>query len=279
MSEKGRLWRTFKKNKTALIGSIVAILIIIAACLAPVISPYDPFEQDVANRLGPPRRLHFLGSDDFGRDVLSRVIWSIRISLTVGLFSVIIGLFIGTMMGVVAGYKGGIVEIVIMRTVDVLLCFPTLITGIMVAAILGTGQVNLIITIGIIFTPRFARLAYGPTLGIKEVEYLNAARVIGASHLRMIGRHLLPNIFGDLLVAATLWMGAAILMEASLSFLGLGVSPPNPTWGNMIKSGMDNLSNAPWLSLYPGLATLITVLSFNMIGDGLRDVIDPKLRI
>jgi len=279
MSEKGRLWRTFKKNKTALIGSIVAILIIIAACLAPVISPYDPFEQDVANRLGPPSRLHFLGSDDFGRDVLSRVIWSIRISLTVGLFSVIIGLFIGTMMGVVAGYKGGIVEIVIMRTVDVLLCFPTLITGIMVAAILGTGQVNLIITIGIIFTPRFARLAYGPTLGIKEVEYLNAARVIGASHLRMIGRHLLPNIFGDLLVAATLWMGAAILMEASLSFLGLGVSPPNPTWGNMIKSGMDNLSNAPWLSLYPGLATLITVLSFNMIGDGLRDVIDPKLRI
>jgi peptide/nickel transport system permease protein len=163
--------------------------------------------------------------------------------------------------------------------VDVLLSFPTLITGIMVVAILGSGMTKLIVTIGIVFAPRFARLAYGPTLAVKERDYVSSAKVIGASSYRILLRYLLPNIFGEVLVAATLWVGTAIVTEASLSFLGLGVSPPAPTWGNMIKSGIDRLSNAPWLCLFPGLAILITVLSFNMIGDGLRDITDPKLRI
>jgi len=279
MVENRKLWRTFKRNKTALIGSVIAIIIIIIAIVAPWISPYDPLEQDVFHRLTPPERSHLLGTDEYGRDVLSRLIWGTRISLSVGILSIMLGLIIGTVMGMVAGYKGGIIDTGIMRMVDVLLAFPTLITGIMVAALLGPGLDKLIITIGIVFAPRFARLAYGPTLAVKEREYVFSARVIGASSFRIITRYLLPNIFGEVLVAATLWVGTAIITEASLSFLGLGISPPTPTWGNMIKRGIDRLTNAPWLSISPGLSILITVLSFNMIGDGLRDVADPKLRI
>lgn len=278
MSENKNLWRTFKKNKTALVGSIIAIGIIITAIAAPLISPYDPLEQDVFHRLTPPDSSHLFGTDEYGRDILSRVIWGSRISLIVGVVSIMVGLAIGTVMGMVAGYKGGLIDTGIMRMVDVLLAFPALITGVMVAALLGPGLDKLIITIGIVFTPRFARLAYGPTLMIKEREYVYSARVIGASSFRIVSHYLLPNIFGEVLVAGTLWVGTAIMTEASLSFLGLGVSPPTPTWGNMIKSGIDRLSNAPWISIFPGLFILIVVLSFNMIGDGLRDITDPKLR-
>jgi len=211
--------------------------------------------------------------------VMSRIIYGTRISLSVGLFSVLLGMIMGTCMGMTAGYAGRFLELVIMRTVDVLLSFPTLIIGILVAAVMGSGLIKLIITIGIVFAPRFARLAYGPTLSVKEMEYVNAAKVVGAGHLRILTRYILPNIFGDVLVAGTLWMGAAIMIEASLSFLGLGVSPPTPTWGNMIRSGIDQLTQVPSLPVFPGLAILTTVLSFNMIGDGLRDIADPKLRV
>jgi peptide/nickel transport system permease protein len=280
MTDKRRkLWRTYKSNKTALIGSVIAILIIVLAILAPWIAPYDPLEQSVFNRLAPPKGDHLLGTDEYGRDVLSRILWGARISLMVGVLSVIIGLAVGTWLGMVAGYRGGVIEAGIMRMVDVLLSFPTLITGIMVVALMGPGLFKLILTIGIVFSPRFARLAYGPTLAVKEKEYVQSAKVIGASHFRILTRYILPNILGEVLVAATLWIGTAVIIEASLSFLGLGVSPPMPTWGNMIKGGIDRLTNAPWLSVFPGLAILITVLSFNMIGDGLRDIADPKLRI
>lgn len=278
MSENRNLWRTFKKNKTALVGSIIAIGIIMTAIAAPWISPYDPLVQDVFHRLTPPDGSHLFGTDEYGRDILSRVIWGSRISLIVGVVSIMVGLAIGTVMGMVAGYKGGVIDTGIMRMVDVLLAFPALITGVMVAALLGPGLDKLIITIGIVFAPRFARLAYGPTLMVKEREYVYSARVIGASSFRIVSHYLLPNIFGEVLVAGTLWVGTAIMTEASLSFLGLGVSPPTPTWGNMIKSGIDRLSNAPWISIFPGLFILIVVLSFNMIGDGLRDITDPKLR-
>ena len=277
--EKGKLWRTFKRNKTAVVGTVVALLVVLFAAVAPLISPYDPLDQDIAHRLRSPNRSHLLGTDEYGRDILSRILWGARVSLSVGVLSILLGLVIGTAMGMFAGYRGGFVDTAIMRMVDVLLSFPMLITGIMVAAILGSGITKLIITVGIVFAPRFARLAYGPTLTVKERDYVSSARVIGASHSRIILRYLLPNIFGEVLVAATLWVGTAIVTEASLSFLGLGVSPPAPTWGNMIKSGIDRLSNAPWLCLFPGLAILITVFSFNMIGDGLRDITDPKLRM
>ncbi len=273
-----KLWRTFKRNKTAVIGAGIAALVILTALLAPWISPYDPLEQDVLHRLSPPERAHLLGTDEYGRDVLSRVVWGTQISLAVGIFSVLLAMVIGTAMGMIAAYVGEMRGMMIMRLVDVLLSFPTLITGIMVVAVLGSGLGKLIITIGIVFTPRFARLAYGPILAVKENEYINAARVIGTGGVEIMTRHLLPNIFGDVLVAGTLWIGTAIMVEAGLSFIGLGVSPPTPTWGNMIKTGIDQLTNAPWLSIFPGLAILITVLSFNMIGDGLRDITDPKLR-
>jgi peptide/nickel transport system permease protein len=277
--EKGKLWRTFKKNKTALMGSVILLTIIALALLAPWISPYDPLEQNIRGRLKPPSPVHLLGTDEFGRDVLSRVLWGTRISLTVGILSIGFGLLIGTAMGLVAGYRGGIAGSLIMRLVDVLLSFPVLISGILVVAILGPGMGKLILTIGIVFVPRFARLAYGPTLTIKEREYVYSARVIGVGNLRMLTHYLFPNILGEVLVAGTLWVGTAILTEASLSFLGLGISPPVPTWGNMIKTGVDRLTTAPWLSLFPGLSILATVLSINMIGDGLRDVTDPKLRV
>jgi peptide/nickel transport system permease protein len=278
MSDHRKLWRTFKSNKTAIAGAAMASMVVLTAVFAFVIAPYDPIEQNVFHRLKPPERSHLLGTDEYGRDVLSRVIWGTQISLTVGFFSVLLGMIMGTTMGMVAGYTGGKTDVIIMRMVDVLMSFPTLITGILVAAILGSGLIKLIITIGIIFAPRFARMAYGPTLAVKEMEYISSARVIGAGNFRIITHYILPNIFSEILVAGTLWMGTAIMIEASLSFLGLGVSPPTPTWGNMIKSGIDNLSNAPWLSLFAGLAILTTVLSFNMIGDGLRDIADPKLR-
>ncbi len=278
MSDHRKLWRTFKSNKPAIAGAAMASMVVLTAVFAFVIAPYDPIDQNVFHRLKPPERSHLLGTDEYGRDVFSRVIWGTQISLTVGFFSVLLGMIMGTAMGVVAAYTGGKTDVIIMRLVDVLMSFPTLITGILMAAILGSGLVKLIITIGIIFAPRFARMAYGPTLVVKEMEYISSARVIGAGNFRIITHHILPNIFSEILVAGTLWMGTAIMIEASLSFLGLGVSPPTPTWGNMIKSGIDNLSNAPWLSLFAGLAILITVLSFNLIGDGLRDIADPKLR-
>jgi peptide/nickel transport system permease protein len=192
--------------------------------------------------------------------------------------SVALGLTVGTAMGLTAGYRGGLTGSLIMRGVDVLLAFPTLLTGIMVVAILGPGPDKLIITIGIVLVPRFARLAYGPTLAVKELDFVSAARVIGAGGFRIMTRHILPNIAGEILVAATLWLGTAVMIEASLSFLGLGISPPTPTLGNMIKSGIDRLTLAPWLSLFPGLTVLAVVLAFNMIGDALRDIADPKLR-
>jgi len=277
--EKGKLWRTFKKNRTALVGSVIILTIIALALLAPWISPYDPLEQNIRSRLKSPSQAHPLGTDEFGRDVLSRVLWGTRVSLTVGILSIGLGLLVGTAMGTIAGYRGGITGSMIMRLVDVLLSFPVLISGILVVAILGPGMGKLIFTIGIVFVPRFARLAYGPTLAIKEREYVYSARVIGVGDLRIMTHYLFPNILGEVLVAGTLWVGTAILTEASLSFLGLGISPPTPTWGNMIKTGVDRLTTAPWLSIFPGLSILTTVLSINMIGDGLRDVTDPKLRV
>lgn len=279
MGARGRVWRTFRKNKTALVGSVIAIIVIILAILAPWLSPHDPLKQNVYHRLTPPERAHLLGTDSFGRDILSRIIWGARVSLMVGILSVVIGMVIGTAMGVVAGYSGGMVEGIIMRSVDVLMSFPNLIMGLLVMAILGSGLTKLIIAIGIVMAPRFARLAYGPTLAIKEKDFVDAARALGVSGTRIMAQHLLPNIFGEVLVMATLWVGTAIRIEANLSFIGLGVAPPTPTWGNMIRNGVEWLTNAPWLSLFPGLAILITILSFNMMGDGIRDITDPKLQV
>ena len=273
-----RMWSTFSRNKTAMAGGVLALLILAVAIFTPWISPHDPLEQDPFFRLAGGSEKHWLGTDDFGRDVFSRILWGSRISLLIGGVSVVLGMFLGTAMGMIAGYCGGKTGTLMMRATDVMMCFPDLILAIAVAAALGANLVNLMITIGIVMAPRFARLAHGISLSLKENEYIAAARAVGARGPRIIVRHIFPNIFGDLLVAGTLWVGEAIRLEANLAFIGLGVQPPTPTWGNMAREGIEVLINAPWISVYSGLSILITILSFNMLGDGIRDIADPKLR-
>jgi peptide/nickel transport system permease protein len=278
ISPTQKMWFTFTRNKTALIGGIIALLIFIVAIFAPWLSPLDPLEQDPFSRLMGPSYKHWLGTDDFGRDVLSRIIWGSRISLLIGTLSVFLGMILGTGMGMIAGYYRGRAESFIMRSTDVMMCFPDLILAIAVTAALGASLMNLVITIGIVMAPRFARLSHGIILSIKDNEYVLAAKAVGAKGPRIILQHIFPNIFGELLVAGTLWIGEAIRLEANLAFIGLGVQPPTPTWGNMTREGIEVLINAPWISIYSGLSILITILSFNMLGDGIRDITDPKLR-
>lgn len=278
ISQRKRMISAFLKNKTTLIGAIIAIIVILIAIFAPLISPFDPLDQNPYIRLVGMSKEHLLGTDDFGRDVLSRIIWGARVSLIIGITSVLFGMIVGTTMGMIAGYFGGKVDSVIMRATDVLMCFPDLILAIAVSAVLGNNLFNLIITIGIVMVPRFVRLSQGLLLSIREREYVIAAQALGARIPRIIVRHIFPNIFGEIFVAGTLWIGVAIRLEANLAFIGLGVPPPNPTWGNMIREGVDVLINAPWISVFSGLSILITILSFNMLGDGIRDITDPRLR-
>ncbi len=272
------MWTAFLRNRTALAGGVIAILIVLVGIFAPWLAPYDPLAQDSYIRLAESNVLHWLGTDDFGRDVLSRIIWGTRISLVIGVASVLLGLIVGTLMGMMAGYLRGKTEMAIMRFTDVIMCFPDLILAIAVAAALGSNLINLILTIALVMVPRFARLSHGLILSLRERDYVVAAQAIGARVPRILIRHIFPNIFGELLVAGTLWIGVAIRLEANLAFIGLGVQPPTATWGNMIREGVDVLINAPWISVYAGLGILVTILSFNMLGDGVRDMVDPRLR-
>jgi peptide/nickel transport system permease protein len=278
ISQRERALRTFTSNRTAVIGVVMILAIVLIAIAAPLIAPHDPLDQSVSNRLAPPSAEYLLGTDDKGRDILSRVIYGARIALMVGFFSVALGGALGTAIGVIAGYFGGKVESALMRLTDIMLAFPDLITGLLVLAVLGPGLEKMILAIGLTIAPRFARIAYGPTLAIKGKEFIEAARSIGVRDGRLLRVHILPNVGGDLLVYASLWTASAIRLEASLSFIGLGVAPPTPTWGQMIREGTIHLSLVPWYSLAPGLALLATVFAFNLVGDGLRDVLDPKAR-
>lgn len=278
VSQQERLWRTFTQNNVAVLGLILVVAIVLVAIAAPILAPHDPILQNTRERLSPPSREYLLGQDDFGRDILSRILFGTRISLLVGICSVLLGGILGTVMGVIAGFKGGRIETVLMRVVDTLLAFPDLITGLLVLAVLGPGLVKMILAIGLVISPRFARLAHGPTLALREKDFIDAARALGVGDLRMLRKHIIPNIMGELLVMASLWTASAIRIEANLSFIGLGVSPPTPTWGKMIRDGTSHLTNAPWFSVFPGIAILITVLAFNLLGDGLRDVMDPRLQ-
>jgi peptide/nickel transport system permease protein len=278
ISQRERAFRAFTSNRTAVLGVVMILAIVLIAVFAPVIAPHDPLSQSVRERLAPPSAEHLLGTDDKGRDILSRVIYGARIALLVGIFSVALGGALGTAIGVVAGYFGGKIESALMRLTDVMLAFPDLITGLLVLAVLGPGLEKMILAIGLTIAPRFARIAYGPTLSVKGKEYVEAARSIGVKDGRLLRVHILPNVGGDLLVYASLWTASAIRLEASLSFIGLGVAPPTPTWGQMIREGTVHLAQVPWYSLAPGLALLATVFAFNLVGDGLRDVLDPKAR-
>jgi peptide/nickel transport system permease protein len=278
LSQRQRMWRTFTRNRTAVVGLVMVLVVVVVAVAAPLLAPHDPISQEARERLAPPSDAHPLGQDDYGRDILSRVIYAARISLLVGVLSVLLGGALGTAMGLAAAYRGGMTENIIMRVVDTLLAFPDLITGLLVLAVLGAGLDKMIVAIALVISPRFARLAHGPTLALREKDFVSAARAIGVRELRMLGRHILPNLLGELLVMASLWTASAIRIEANLSFIGLGVAPPTPTWGQMIQAGTVHLTTTPWFSIWPGLAVLYTVLAFNLLGDGLRDVLDPKLQ-
>ena len=272
-----RIWL----RKSAAIGLIVVLLIVLVALLAPLIAPEDPNRQDLMGRLQSPNWQHWLGTDSFGRDQFSRLIFGARISLMVGVVAVALAALLGGVIGLLGGYYGGGIDNVLMRLIDVLMAFPTLLLAIVFLAMLGErlgGLSNIMVAVGVASTPHFARLVRGQVLSLKEQDFVEAARALGGSAGRLMVRHILVNSLSPVIVFATLRVATVILTEASLSFLGLGVPPPTPTWGGMVAEGTRFLQRAPWLSLIPGVAIMVTVLAFNLFGDGLRDALDPKLR-
>jgi peptide/nickel transport system permease protein len=275
---KTDFWYRFSKNHLAVAGSVVVVLLFALSILAPWIAPCDPTAIDLKNILQPPSAAHWFGTDQLGRDVLSRMIWGAQISLKVGFVSTGIAILIGTILGAVAGYYGRWVDAVIMRFVDIMLCFPTFFLILAVIAFLEPSIWNIMIIIGATGWMGITRLVRADFISLKERDFVQAARVIGASDARIIFIHVLPNCMASVLVAATLGVAGAILTESALSFLGIGVQPPTPSWGNILTAGKDNIDIAWWLSLYPGLAILVTVLGYNMLGEGIRDSLDPRLR-
>ena len=279
LSPARRKLRIFLRNRAAVSGAILVLILVVVAVAAPWLAPHDPVRQSAANRLKPPgTENYWLGTDRFGRDTLSRVIWGARVSLQVGVASVLLGMAIGVPVGIIAGYKGGRTDQILMRAVDVALSFPTLVLGLIIVALLGSGIWKMILAIALVNAPQFARVARGPTIALRDAEFVQAARALGNSDLRIMFRHVLPNVLPDIVTVSSLWVASAIRTEANLSFLGLGVAPPTPSWGNMVREGIDFLGRAPWLAIVPAAAIFITILAFNMLGDGLRDIADPRTR-
>lgn len=276
VSQRTRSWRVFKRNRTALFGLLMIGVMLLIAVAAPLIAPFDPIDQSVRDRLAGPGWPNILGRDEKGRDILSRIIYGTRVALQVGILSVLLGSTLGTTIGCIAGYVGGKTDAFLMRLSDVMLAFPDLITGLLVLVVFGAGLDKMVLAIGLTIAPRFARISYGPTLLIKSKEFVEAARCSGQSNPRILLNHILPNILGELLVFASLWTASAIRLEASLSFIGLGIPPPTATWGQMIREGTNQLTTAPLYSLAPGIALFVAVLAFNLVGDGLRDIFDPR---
>jgi peptide/nickel transport system permease protein len=273
-----RALRRFTASKVTLAGVALLAALLIVTALAPAIAPYDPAVQDIASANEAPSASHVLGTDQFGRDVFSRILWGTRISLAVGLFGAISAGIAGSVVGSMAGYVGGRLDRVVMRVSDLIMSFPTLLLGVMIAAALGPGVANVVLAISIALFPRFVRLARASSLSVRTETYVEAAAAIGQSHAAIVRRHILPNIAGALVVASTLWIGTAIRLEASLSFLGLGTQPPAPSWGNMIRDGMNALLGSPWPTVFAGLAIIVSILAFNMVGDALRDALDPEIQ-
>lgn len=275
---KTEFWRQLCRNKPALAGGGIVVMLFFVSVLAPWLSPYDPNAIDLKNVLAEPSLAHPFGTDPLGRDVLSRMIWGAGISLKVGLVATGIAILIGTILGALAGYYGGWIDGLIMRCVDVMLCFPTFFLILAVIAFLEPSIWNIMVVIGLTGWTGVTRLVRADFISLRERDFVQAARAIGASDLRIIFRHILPNAMASVLVTATLGIAGAILTESALSFLGIGVQPPTPSWGNILTAGKDNIDIAWWLSLFPGLAILITVLGYNLLGEGIRDAMDPRLR-
>lgn len=270
-------WRKLRARPGAFWGMIILVLFVLVAVFAPVIAPMDPLEISSARRAAPSGQ-HWLGTDELGRDILSRLIYGARVSLRVGLVAIGIALTIGSVLGILAGYIGGWVDVVIMRLTDIMLAFPGILLAIAVVAILGPSLFNVMIAVGVESIPAYVRTARGSTLSVKELEYVTGARTIGGSWARIVFRHILPNVTAPLIVLATIGIAGSILSAAGLSYLGLGAQPPTPEWGAMLSNARSFVRDAWWIATFPGLAIMIVVLALNLFGDGLRDILDPRTR-
>lgn len=270
------VWRRFRRNRLGLVGAFIVLVLVLMAVFAPLLAPYDPARQDLRSRRNPPSAQHLLGADEFGRDILSRIIYGARASLFVALGSVGIGLTVGSFLGALAGYLGGWFDNLVMRTMDVFLAFPYLLLAIIIVSAIGPGMMNTILAIAVWTLPAFARVSRSAVLQIKERDFVAAAHALGAKEARVLRLHLLPNFGATLVVYASLYLAYAILMESALSFLGLGVQPPTASWAGMIANGRNYITNAPHIATIPGIAIALAVLGFNLLGDALRDAYDPR---
>lgn len=274
----GSFFSVFMENKAAVVGGLIILFYIFIAVFAPVLAPYHPHEINLDNKLIPPSMEHWMGTDDKGRDILSRIFYGSRLSMGVGFAAVIFGAFFGITLGLIAGYYGKWIDSVIMRCMDVLLAFPGILLALAIVSALGPSLVNVTIAVGAFSVPLFARIVRGSTLEVKQLEYIDAIRSLGAKDGTIIFKHILPNILSPIIVQGTLRVATAILSAAGLSFLGLGAQPPSSEWGTMLSSGRDFLFTAPYIAIFPGLAIAFLVLGFNIFGDGLRDAFDPRMK-
>lgn len=274
----GSFFSVFLENKAAVVGGLIILFYIFIAVFAPVLAPYHPHDINLGNKLMPPSTEHWMGTDDKGRDILSRILYGSRLSMGVGFAAVIFGAFFGITLGLIAGYYGKWIDSVIMRCMDVLLAFPGILLALAIVSALGPSLINVTIAVGAFSVPLFARIVRGSTLEVKQLEYIDAIRSLGAKDGTIIFKHILPNIMSPIIVQGTLRVATAILSAAGLSFLGLGAQPPSSEWGTMLSSGRDFLFSAPYIAIFPGLAIAFLVLGFNIFGDGLRDAFDPRMK-
>lgn len=277
-SELSMFWRAFSRNQLAVVGFLIIFLMSLLAVFAPSIAPYDPDVTHIQDKLTPPGTKYLLGTDQFGRDILSRILYGARVSLVIGLGGTAIAFFLGIALGALAGYHGKWLDESIMRSMDIIMAFPYIVLAIALVVLIGANMFNLILVIGLLRIPQFARLMRSSVLSLKEQEFIHAARAVGQTSPRILLRHILPNALGPVLVLASLSMATAISAEAALSFLGIGIQPPQSSWGTMLADGRRYMLNAAWISTFPGLTLSLTIFGYNLMGDGLRDALDPRAR-
>lgn len=272
------VWKRLRKNKAAVVGGALILLFIGVALIGPLLTTYDPMKVDLINKLKKPSAEHWFGTDNYGRDIFTRIIHGAALTLKVGFLSVFLGGAVGVVLGIVSGYYGGKIDTIIMRVMDVLLAFPGILLALAIVSVLGGSLTNVIIAVSIFSVPAFARIVRGSTLSVRKLEYVDAVRALGATDFRIIFKHILPNVMSPIIVQATLRIATAVLTASGLSFLGLGAPPPEPEWGAMLNDGRQYMSNAPHIILFPGIMIVLVVLAFNIFGDGLRDALDPKMK-
>lgn len=275
---RARLGLLLRLNLSTWIGLVIVVALVLAAIFAPWLTEYSPSKQNILHQLSPPGDGHLLGTDQYGRDIWARLLYGARYSLTIGIFAIVVAMIVGTFLGMIAGFLGGRTDIVLMQVMDVILAFPALILGLALVALIGATMGNIIIAIAFTATPAFARIARAGVMTQRDREYAQACRALGFSGPRILFRHIMPAILPEVMVMSSLWMATAVRTEASLAFIGLGLAPPTPTWGGMVREGYDNILSSFHLALAPSIAILLLVLAFNLIGDGLRDVVDPRLK-